>query len=92
MIEKFDKPVEIMDSEIDEKYDGKYVAYQRTSEMFGEGQCYVVAIGDKNDENFDSLFEYVRKLSKENGIPGSVRVGNKNRGTEELYVVFSDVR
>jgi len=90
MIEKFKEPIKTKTSQIDELYDGKYVAYQQHRDVFEV--CYVVAIGDKTDENYDVLEDYVDELIKENAIPGGVRVGNKNRGDEELYVVFRDVR
>ena len=92
MITKFDKPIKTKNRDIDELYNGKYVAYLDTSEMFGDGLCYVAAIGEKTDEVFDELLAYIRVLREKVGMRGSVCVGNKNREDDDLYVVFSNVR
>ena len=92
MITKFKKPVKTLSSQIDELYDGKYVAYQDTPEMFGEGLCFVVATGDKTDEVYDELWRYVDELREKTGVRGSVCVGNKHRYDDELYVVISNVQ
>ena len=92
MITKFKEPIKTQSSQIDELYDGKYVAYQRTPEMSGKDICFVVATGDKTDEDYYALEEYVGELINKTGMPGNVCVGNKNRGEDNLYVVFRDVQ
>ena len=92
MITKFKEPIKTKTSQIDELYDGKYVAFQGTDEMFGMDICYIVATGDKTDEDYYALEDYTDELIKETGIPSGVRVGNKNRGEDNLYVVFRDVQ
>ena len=92
MITKFDKPIKTKKQDIDELYDGKYIAFLDTTELFGEGLCYVAAMGEKTDEVFDELYAYIRVLREKEGMHGGVRVGNKNRWEEDLYVIFRDVR
>ena len=93
MITKFENPELLTCDEIDEKYDGMYVAVQETDELFSEGLGYVVAVGEKTDEVFVTLLNHNRAMFKSNGMSGTVRSGNKNRDEEDnLYVVFSDVQ
>jgi len=92
MITKLEKPELLTRNEIDEKYDGMYVAVQRTDELFSEGLGYVVAVGAQTDEVFKELFNYIDLMYKVNGMSGTVKCGDKNRDEDELYVVFSNVQ
>ncbi|MCL1996204.1 MAG: hypothetical protein FWG63_08365 [Defluviitaleaceae bacterium] len=95
MITKFKKPIKTKSADIDELYDGKYVAYLQTSEMFGNGIGFVVATSEKTREAYTELLKYIEALlenEEDEDLRGGVRVGNKNREDEELYVIFRDVR
>ena len=92
MITKFEKPELLTRLEIDQKYDGQYVAVQQTDELFGEGLGYVVAVGEKTEAVFNELLDYIGILLNSNGMGGTVVSGNTIREEDELYVVISNVR
>ena len=92
MIKKINSPELLTNIEIDEKYDGLYVAIQQTDELFSEGLGYVVAVGEKTDEIFTEMTNYISFLFKSTGMCGTIRIGDKNRDGEKLYVIFRNVR
>ena len=93
MITYFDKPIKTKNSDIDEKYHGKYIAFLDTSELFGEGFCYVAAMGEKTDEVFDELLRYIRILRKKRGMRGNVCSGDKYRDDGgNIYVEIRNIR
>ena len=100
MITTFEKPELLSRPEIDEKFDGNYVAIKSTDELFSEGLGYVVAIGEKTESIYNELYDYLSSLRQSNlsslrqlgGMYGRVGVANKTRDEDELYVVFSNVQ
>ena len=91
MITKLEKPIMMTRDEIDEKYSGKYIAWQREEGIFDEGLVFAIATENTN-EAWKELNDYGKTYYKETQKFFNIALAGVNRWGDDLHAVITNVQ